>query len=83
MLEGESIVEDVGVGNRRGGLTDLLQEGASAGALEREFFEENRTRLTTHTWATGLAVATAAIAAMTNAAFIASNYAIESAGGRE
>ena len=30
VLEGESIVEDVGVGDRGGGLTDLFQEGATA-----------------------------------------------------
>ena len=29
MLQGESIVEDVGVGDRWGGLADLLQEGAA------------------------------------------------------
>ena len=34
MLEGESIVEDVGVGDGGGGLTDLLQERATAGTLE-------------------------------------------------
>lgn len=35
MLEGKSIVEDVGVSDGWGGLTDFLQEGATAGVLGR------------------------------------------------
>ena len=38
VLEGEGVVEDVGVGNRWGGLTDLFQEGPTAFALERDCF---------------------------------------------
>ena len=34
VLEGEGVVEDVGVRDGRGGLTDLFQKGATAGALE-------------------------------------------------
>lgn len=83
MLEGESIVEDVGVGDCWGSLTDLSQEGATACALERVRFEEILARSSAHVVATGLAAATAANAATTNAVFIATDYAIEVAGGRE
>lgn len=83
VLEGEGIVEDVGVGYCWGGLTDFLEEGATACGLDRGFFEEDLARSGTHVWATGLAAATAANAAMTNAAFmLLLDYTIESAGGR-
>ena len=38
MLEGKSIVEDVGVGDGRGGLTDLFQKGCSIIALESDLW---------------------------------------------
>ena len=34
MLQGKGIIEDVGVGEVWGGLTDFLQEGAAVRALE-------------------------------------------------
>lgn len=47
------------------------------------YFEKSIARSRTHVWATGLAAATAANAAMANAVFIASEFTIEVAGGRE
>ena len=70
MLEGKSIVEDIGVGDRWGGLADLLQEGATVESIRERFIEKNKTYSTTHVWATGLAAATAAKAATRNVAFI-------------
>ena len=48
VLEGESIVENVGVGDCWGGLTDLFQKGATACALGKGSFEEYLTRSGTH-----------------------------------
>lgn len=71
MLEGEGIVEDVGVGDRWGGLTDFLQKGATARASERHSSKGKSARLAIYVWETGLAAAIAANAPTANAAFMA------------
>ena len=52
-------------------------------SVREEFHGEGCHAFKTHVVATGLVAATAANAAMTNAAFIASDYAIEVAADRE